>query len=76
MANNSIYAAFQQMWLHVTNALGAKADTAVLDTKVDKVAGKGLSTNDYTTADKTALNAIPDTYATKSEVPTIEIVRW
>lgn len=31
----------------------------VLDTKVDKVAGKGLSTEDYTTAEKQKLASIP-----------------
>lgn len=31
---------------------------AVVDTKVDKVNGKGLSTNDYTTAEKTKLSGI------------------
>lgn len=31
-----------------------------LDTKVDKVSGKGLSTNDYTTADKNKLSNIED----------------
>lgn len=31
-----------------------------LDTKVDKVSGKGLSTNDYTTAEKEKLAAIDD----------------
>jgi hypothetical protein len=43
--------------------------TAVGD-KVDKVSGKGLSTNDYTTAEKTKLAAFGDasTYALKSEI--------
>lgn len=36
--------------------------------KVDKVDGKGLSTNDYTTADKTKLDSIGTTYATKTEL--------
>lgn len=31
-----------------------------LSNKVDKVAGKGLSTEDYTTAEKTKLTALPD----------------
>ena len=103
-----------------------EVDTA-LDIKVDKVEGKGLSTNDYTTdeknklagiaagatanigtitavqangvdiatsgvanipiattsaaglmsaTDKATFDSIPTTYATKAEVPTIEIVRW
>ena len=33
-------------------------NTAAIDTKVDKVEGKGLSTNDYTTAEKDKLDAI------------------
>jgi hypothetical protein len=33
-------------------------NNAALDTKVDKVAGKGLSTNDYSTAEKSKLEAI------------------
>jgi hypothetical protein len=36
-------------------------NNAALDTKVDKVAGKGLSTNDYTTAEKNKLEAITGT---------------
>ena len=36
------------------------ATTTQLDTKVDKVTGKGLSTNDYTTEDKEKLAAIED----------------
>ena len=36
------------------------ATTTQLDTKVDKVTGKGLSTNDYTTKDKEKLAAIED----------------
>jgi hypothetical protein len=43
----------------VDNALAAKANTTDVDTalddKVDKVAGKGLSTEDYTTDEKTKL---------------------
>jgi hypothetical protein len=46
-------------------ALDLKANTAdlitSLDTKVDKVTGKDLSTNDYTTAEKTKLAAITGT---------------
>jgi hypothetical protein len=38
----------------------------VLDSKVDKIAGKGLSTNDYTTTEKTKLSGIT-TGATKVE---------
>ena len=49
----------------VTTSLAAKANTAdvttSLATKVDKVSGKELSTNDYTTAEKTKLAAITGT---------------
>jgi hypothetical protein len=34
------------------------ANTANLDLKVDKITGKGLSTEDYTTAEKTKLAVI------------------
>ena len=36
------------------------ATTTDLDTKVDKITGKGLSTNDYTTEEKTKLSNIED----------------
>ena len=49
----------------VTEALNLKANAAdvinSLATKVDKVTGKALSTNDYTTAEKTKLAAITGT---------------
>jgi hypothetical protein len=49
----------------VTAALNLKANTAdvntALATKVDKVTGKALSTNDYTTAEKSKLAAITGT---------------
>jgi hypothetical protein len=49
----------------VTAALNLKANaadvTTALDLKVDKVTGKALSTNDYTTAEKTKLAAITGT---------------
>jgi hypothetical protein len=38
-----------------------QVNNSALDSKVDKVAGKGLSTNDYTTAEKTKLAAITGT---------------
>jgi hypothetical protein len=51
--------------LATTTALATKANatdvTAGLATKVDKVQGKELSTNDYTTAEKTKLAAITGT---------------
>ena len=49
----------------VNTALALKANaadvTTALDLKVDKVTGKALSTNDYTTAEKTKLAAITGT---------------
>jgi len=54
-------------------------NNAALDTKVDKVAGKGLSTNDYSTAEKNKLEAISGTntgdqdlsaYATTTQLAT------
>lgn len=41
-----------------------------MDTKVDKVSGKGLSTNDYTTAEKTKLAALKQSYVYESAVLT------
>jgi len=56
-----------------TAALGAKANstdvTSALATKVDKVQGKDLSTNDYTTAEKTKLAA--NTTAEKNKLAAI-----
>lgn len=40
----------------IQNAINA--NTTAIDTKVDKVEGKGLSTNDYTTAEKDKLAAV------------------
>jgi uncharacterized protein (TIGR02145 family) len=54
-------------------------NNAALDTKVDKVAGKGLSTNDYSTAEKNKLEVITGTntgdqdlsgYATTTQLAT------
>jgi hypothetical protein len=54
-------------------------NNAALETKVDKVAGKGLSSNDYTTAEKNKLEAITGTntgdqdlsgYATTTQLAT------
>lgn len=50
---------------NVTNALGYTPYTqtevdSLLDGKVDKFSGKGLSTNDYTTAEKTKLSGIAE----------------
>ena len=47
------------------------ATQTALDGKVDKVTGKGLSTNDYTTAEKTKLAGI----ATGAQVNVIEVIK-
>lgn len=44
-------------WQKIKNAFATKTD---LDGKVDKVTGKGLSTNDYTTTEKNKLASIGD----------------
>lgn len=51
MANTSILNAFERMWQHITTAL---------NNKVDKVSGKGLSTNDYTTTEKNKLAGVAE----------------
>jgi hypothetical protein len=43
-----------------TNPVQNKAINAALANKVDKVEGKGLSTNDYTTAEKAKVTNLPD----------------
>lgn len=45
------------LWQKIKNVFATKDS---LDGKVDKVTGKGLSTNDYTTAEKDKLNGIQD----------------
>lgn len=37
MANTSIYAAFERLWQHVVAALGNKADTSYVDTKLEEI---------------------------------------
>lgn len=48
----------------VTNGVA----NVVLSGKVDKVSGKGLSTNDFTDTYKTAIDNLNDTYAKKSDI--------
>ena len=48
-------------FINLNAELATKAPAAALDTKVDKVAGKGLSTEDYTTAEKSKLAGIGPT---------------
>lgn len=61
--------------VHPTDTSRASASdltslTTTVGNKVDKVSGKGLSTNDYTTAEKNKLAAFGDasTYALKSDI--------
>lgn len=53
-----------------TNPVQNKAVNTALGNKVDKVSGKQLSTNDYTTAEKNKLAAFGEasTYALKSDI--------
>ena len=46
--------------VYVNQQLGTKANLSDLSNKVDKVAGKGLSTNDYTNEDKDLVDTIPE----------------
>ena len=55
------------------NPISADAVHDALSNKVDKVVGKGLSTNDYTTADKNIVDGISLTYATKQELSQAQI---
>lgn len=59
----------------VSTAIAGKADKTYVNNelakKVDKVTGKGLSTNDYTTAEKTKLSGI----AANAQVNVIESVK-
>lgn len=41
------------------NTAAIAANTTAIDTKVDKISGKQLSTEDYTTADKTKVSNLP-----------------
>lgn len=48
-------------WGNISGTLSEQTDLqSALNQKVDKVAGKGLSTEDYTATDKTKLTALPD----------------
>lgn len=55
------------LWQKIKNVFATKD---ALNDKVDKVTGKGLSTNDYTTAEKNKLAAFDsaDTYALKTDL--------
>lgn len=62
-------------WSTTTNNTHYPSEKLVkdsLDNKVDKVSGKGLSTNDFTTTYKTAIDNLPTSYApTNAEKNTI-----
>lgn len=55
------------LWQKIKNVF---ATAEAMNGKVDKVTGKGLSTNDYTTAEKNKLAAFgsADTYALKTDL--------
>ena len=55
------------LWQKIKNVFATKDS---LNDKVDKVTGKGLSTNDYTTAEKNKLAAFgaASTYALKTDI--------
>lgn len=65
MPNQNAHISFANLSRFKTN-YDAKLDTA-LATKVDKVTGKGLSTEDYTTAEKTAVSTAVQTVAVANE---------
>lgn len=54
--------------------LAAKASKTELNTKVDKVTGKGLSTNDYTTVEKNKLASLSnyDDTAIKQQITNLD----
>lgn len=60
------------LWQKIKNVFATKD---ALNEKVDKVTGKGLSTNDYTTAEKDKLNNIEDGAQVNPQVSVDENVR-
>ena len=60
---------------NVENLDNEKADRTELTTKVDKVSGKQLSTNDYTTVEKNKLAGI-QAGAQKNNVTSTDIANW
>ena len=54
-----------------TNTTNIQSIGTELDTKVDKVSGKQLSENDFTTEYKNQLDTLADTYATKEALSTL-----
>ena len=52
---------FQHVWTTINTLFATKSELATgLNAKVDKVEGKGLSTNDFTNAEKTKLDGIAE----------------
>ena len=65
----------QETGTSTTDVMSQKAVTDELNNKVDKVEGKGLSTNDFTTEDKEKLdNAVPNTRTVNAKPLTSDIV--
>lgn len=56
----------------IKNSLNTKAEESELNTKVDKVDGKGLSTEDFTTAEKQKLASIGAVMTYKGSVATYD----
>ena len=64
----------QETGQSITCVMSQKAVTDALNTKVDKVEGKGLSTNDFTTEDKEKLySSVPQTRTINSKQLTADI---
>ncbi len=65
----------QETGTSTTDVMSQKAVTDELNNKVDKVEGKGLSTNDFTAEDKEKLdNAVPTTRTVNAKPLTSDIV--
>ena len=65
----------QETGTSTTDVMSQKAVTDELNNKVDKVEGKGLSTNDFTAEDKEKLdNAVPTTCTVNAKPLTSDIV--
>ena len=58
MMGRSKFAGTWTSWVNIATQSETSALQTALGTKVDKVSGKALSTNDYTTAEKTKLSGI------------------
>ena len=64
----------QVLWGTIQGTLTNQLDLKnALDGKVDKVNGKGLSTNDYTSAEKLKLSSLPLNPITQETDPTVPL---